>query len=432
MTIKNWTRTTIWLAILAATPGAAHAELGRDTHIQESGEVRVEVDRQAYEEFARLFNLGYPPATVMMHAISTGMSINDILYIAVKADPGRSREFYDTAESLLPSLPGWVCQADSERNRYTTEVNLSELGDNPSIRRIADLFIDENRRVVPFPDWGQGRVHMEASVEELAGLVNDQHWYVPGGDDGTPRSAPNRPVFVSVYKHSGEIVVDSGVERIRRAQEQGRGTLPVVLVYNDTVQRPVSSFDPEVTVGELANEFFGEGIELTAVPEWQVGDYHKTVTVEELREVVDVPERDDIPAARWDSVAQEIRANGLKVPEPLLVTLVRSGRGRAWVNDPTAVAVAEELGVEELPVVLFYHRLDRRACGQPSSCSDLLCEAATAAGASPDICESGSTTAGFGNGESGPASLPELAVASGLNPRLYEGLGYTQNQCNAS
>lgn len=432
MTTKSRTRTTILLAILAAAAGAAHAELGRDTHIQESGEVRIEVDRQAYDEFARLFNLGYPPATVMMHAVSTGMSINDILYIAVKSDPGRSREFYDTAESLLPSLPGWVCQADSDRNRYTTEVDLSELGDNPSIRRIADLYINEDRRVVPFPDWGQGRVHMEASVEELAGLVTDQQWYVPGADDGTPRTAPNRPVFVSVYKHNGEIVVDSGVERIRLAREQGGETLPVVLVYNDTLQRPVSSFDPEVTVGELANEFFAEGIELTAVPEWRVGDYHKSVTVEELREVVDVPERDDIPTARWDSVAREIRANGLKVPEPLLVTLIRSGRGRAWVNDPTAVAVAEELGVEELPVVLFYHRLDRRACGQPSSCSELLCEAADAAGAPAGTCESGSTTAGNGLSEPGSESRPELALASGTNPGLYEGLSYTQNQCNAT
>lgn len=432
MTIKSRTRTTILLAVLAAAPGAALAELGRDTHIQESGEVRIEVDRQAYDEFARLFNLGYPPATVMMHAISTGMSINDILYIAVKSDPDRSREFFDTAESLLPSLPGWVCQADSGRDRYTTEVDLSELDGNPSIRQIADLFIDEDRRVVPFPDWSGGQVHMEASVDELAGLVTDQQWYVPGADDGTPRTAPNRPVFVSVYKHSGEIVVDSGFERIRLAQQQGGETLPVVLVYNDTRQRPVSSFDPEVTIGELANEFFGEGIELTAVPEWRVGDHHKSVTVEELREVVDVPERDDIPAARWDSVAREIRANGLKMQEPLLVTLIRSGRGRAWVNDPAAVAVAEDLGVEELPVVLFYHRLDRRACGQPSSCSEQLCEAAGAAGAPADICESGGTTAGSGIGVSGPASRPALALASGMEPGLYEGLSYTQNQCNPS
>jgi len=430
MTLMSRIHLTTLILISAAACGPAHAELGRDTHIQESGEVRIEVDRTVFEEFARLFNLGYPPATVMMHAVSTGMSINDILYIAVKADPTRSREFYDTAASLLPSLPGWVCQADSERNRYTKEVDLDQLGEDPSIRRLADLFINEDRRVVPFPDWGQGRVHMEASVEELAGLVTDEQWYVPGDDDGSPRTSPNRPVFVSIYKHNGEIVVDGGIERIRRARDQGRERLPVVLVYNDALQRPISGFGPDVTVGDLAEEFYGEGIELTAVPEWQVGDHHKMANPDELRQIVDLPEKKDVPQARWQEIEQEIRDNGMALSGPLLVTLVRSGQGRAWISDPTRVAVAEGLGIDSLPVVMFYHRLDRRACGQPSSCEDLLCEAATAAGAPEDVCDTGGTTAAADE----PAGTDEtgLPLALSVDPDLYQGLGYTQNQCTSS
>lgn len=416
---------------LIAVPGVMRAELGRDTHIQESGEVRIEIDRQVYEEFARLFALGYPPATVMMHAISTGMSINDILYIGVKSNPDRARELYGTAESLLPSLPGWVCQADAERSRYTKEVDLSELGDNPSIRHLAELFIDEDRRVVPFPDWDDGRVHMEASVPELVELVSDEQWYAPGDDDGTPRSSPNRPIFVSVYKHSGDIVVD-GAERIRRARDRGVERLPVVLVYNDVRHRPISSFGGDVTVGELANVFYEDGIELTAVPEWQVGDHHKKATVDELREVVDVPAREDVPESRWNEAVQEIRANQMTLPGPLLLTLVRSGQGRAWIDEPTTVAVADELGVEELPVVLFYHRLDRRACGQPSNCQDLLCEAATAAGASQQVCDAGRSTAQAGAGRSAGGDQPAPSVALDIDPRLYEGLSYTQNQCTSS
>ncbi|MDZ7841109.1 MAG: hypothetical protein U5R46_09880 [Gammaproteobacteria bacterium] len=431
MTLETRFRIAVLFTVLVAVPGTMRAELGRDIHIQESGEIRIEVDRQVFEEFSRLFALGYPPATVMMHAVSTGMSISDILYIAVKSHPDRAQEFYDTAESLLPALPGWVCQADDERGRYTREVNLPELGEDPGVRRVAELYVNEDRRVVPFPDWSEGRVHMEASVEELAGLVSDEQWYVPGDDDGTPRTAPNRPVFVSVYKHNGEIVVDSGVDRIRRAREQGVDRLPVVLVYNNALQRPVSSFQPDVTLRELANEFYDAGIELTAVPEWQVGDHHKRASAAELREVVDVPARDDIPAQRWSAAEQEIRANGMALPGPLLLTLVRSGRGRAWVDDPVALAVASDLGVADLPVVLFYHRLDRRACGQPSNCEEKLCEAATAAGASAEICESGGTTARAGAGASREL-LPDGNMALGLDPRLYDGLSYTQNQCTAS
>jgi hypothetical protein len=427
-------RLILLLTVLVVASGVLHADLGRDVHIQESGEVRIEVDRQVLDEFARLFGLGYPPATVMMHAVSTGMSINDILYIAVKSDPQRAREFYDTAESLLPVLPGWVCQADSDRDRYTREASRSEFGENPSIRRVADIFVNEGRRLVPFPDWSNGRVHMEASVAELAELVNNERWYVPGDDDGSPRTAPNRPVFVSIYRHSGDIVVDSGFERIRRAQETGRERLPVVLVYNDVSQRPVSGFDRDVTLRELADAFFGEGIELTAVPEWKVGDHHKTVTMDELRELVDIPNRDDIPEFEWTIVEEEIRANGMTRRQPLLLTLIRSGQGRAWLDDPTWAAVGSELGVQEVPVVLFYHRLDRRACGQPSSCEELLCEAATAGGASAEVCESGSSTAAAtaGEGNSGTGPQSETPIAQGLDPRLYEGLSYTQEQCTAS
>jgi len=420
-------RLAVVLMVLIAWPGTAPAELGRDVRIQESGEIRIEVSRQVLEEFARLFDLGYPPATVMMHAISTGMSVNDILYIAVKSDPSRSREFYDTAESLLPVLPGWVCQADTDRQRYTREVDLSRLEDDPSVRRIADLFIEADRRVVPFPDWTEGRVHMEASVRELIELAGDARWYVPGEDDGTAMTVPDRPVFVSVYKHSGEIVVDRSVERLRRARERGEDRLPVVLVYNDALQRSFAGFDRDATVGELAERFYDEGIELTAVPEWRVGDHHLAATVAELREVVDIPEREDIPEQRWAALEEAIRANGMAVPQPLLLTLVRSGPGRAWIDDPATAAVAAELGVETLPVVLFYHRLDRRACGQPSDCGTRLCEAAVAAGAPREICRSEQQAAGAGGG-AGPSERP---VASRMDLRVYEGLSYTQNRCSS-
>lgn len=430
-------------AILFSISGATRAELGEDTHIQETGEIRIEVDRQVFEEFSRMFELGYPPATVMMHAVSTGMSINDILYIAVKSNVNRAKEFYDTAESLLPALPGWVCQANRDDERYTRAVDPSDLGENPTVRQVAQAFFEENQRVVPFPNWSQGRVHMEASVSELAELVTDEQWYVAGESDGSPRTTPNRPVFISLYRHNGGIIVDSGFDRIRRAQEQGTERLPVVLVYNDSLHRSISNYESNVTVSQLAEDFYGEGLQLTAVPEWQVGDHHKSASVEELVDLVDVPNREDIQEDRWAAVEQEIRGNGMALPRPLLLTLVRSGQGNAWVDDPTMVAVASEMGVESLPVVLFYHEIDRQPCGQPSNCEDLLCEAATAAGATEEVCDGNDsqTTAGgaLGTQPSGigsPDVVKGLAGGSqrgetGIDPHLYEGLSYTQNQCTS-
>lgn len=432
-------RRVVGLLVFLLTTTGTYAEIGEDTHIQATGQMRIEVNRQVFEEFARMFDLGYPPATVMMHAVSAGMSINDILYIAVKSNVGRAGEFYDTAESLLTALPGWVCQANgTDGERYIRSVNLEELGDEPGIREVAQLFFDGNRRVVPFPKWSEGRSHMEVPVTELAELVTDEQWYIAGQDDGSPRTSPNRPVFVSLYRHNSEIIVDSGLDRIRRAQEQGIERLPVVLVYNDSRHRSISDFEDGITVGELAEEFYGEGIQLTAVPEWQVGDHHKSATVDELLDLVDVPNREDVSKERWQAIEESIRANGMELPQPLLVTLVRSGQGNAWVDDPAVVAVASELEVQSLPVVFFYHEIDRRPCGQPSDCEDLLCEAAAAAGASREVCSSDDrdrATAGRVSEDDEGIRPPGLAgtdvPASGIDPRLYEGLSYTQSQCTS-
>lgn len=421
-----------FLLVLSALANTARAEIGEDIHIQQTGEVRIEVDRQVFEEFARLFGLGYPPATVMMHAISTGMSINDVLYIAIKSHPNRAQEFYDTAASLLPALPGWVSQAEVDPDRYTREVAAEELGDDPSVREVAALFFESRRRVVPFPDWSQGQVHMQASVSELVDLVTDKQWYVAGRNDGSPRTIPNRPVFISLYRHNKQIVVDSGIQRIRQAQEQGVERLPVVLVYNNRLQRPISDFEKDVTLDRLAEVFYEDAIELTAVPEWQVGDHHKSATVDELREVVDIPDRDDIDPERWETLAQQLRESNMELSKPLLMTLVRSGQGRAWIDDPARVAVAEELGMDSLPVVLFYHRIDRTPCGQPSSGEDLLCEAASAAGASLEECEGVGQEAATQPGRSNDSvEMKDVAQAASLDidDALYNGLSYTQDQC---
>lgn len=433
MTSRNLIQFASFLAVFLSFPGAGYADLGQDTHVQESGEVRIDVDRTAYEELARLFDLGYPPATVMLHAITTGMSLNDILYIAVKSDLSRAQEFYDTAESLVPALPGWVCQEKSDRQRYIKAVKLSDLGSQPTIHQVADVFFNQNRRIVPFPDWEDGRVHMTASVKELSDLVSNQHWYIPGKDDGTPLTAPNRPVFVSLYKYNNGIVVDN-VARIRKAQEQGIESLPVVLVYNDIDQRPITSFPSDVTAAQIAQYFYSEGLELTAVPEWPVDDHHKMASPDELRDVVEIPNKDDIAPDRLEAAEQKLRDNGMKLSKPLLLTLVRSGRGRAWVNDPITVVAADELGIKQLPVVFFYHRIDRTPCGEPARCEDMLCEAATSAGASPKVCESDnqkSSTAGVDRNENKGTAATDGALGLTIDPRLYEGLRYTQSQCTS-
>ena len=411
-----------YLVALAATmiTTAPHAELSEDVHITDTGEIQLDANRRAFEEFQRFFRLGYPPATVMMHAVASGMTIGDTVYLAVTADRQRAQEFHDTAVSLLPSLPGWACNAGDAAERYQRRLDPDSLGPQPTIAAVANQFFEHGRRLTPFPDWPGGNGHFEAPVSELVALVDSsKFWYRAGEDDGTGLTAPSRVVPVGVYQHNQSIVVDkASVPRILAAQRNGRETLPVLIVYNESDLRYISEFAPDVEVKDIAEAFFGEGLELTAVPEWQGGDSHKLATIAELEAVVPVPGRDQVPPAQWDAIRQQIEANG-GLAKPLLLTLFRSGEGRVWVDSPATLAVAKELNVEPLPVTMLFHELDRLPCGAPTSCDDTICEAAVAAGAGEEICTTSANRSarnskkpGAGVGATGSASKsPPAATA---------------------
>lgn len=390
---RTTNRLAVFWAFLACVPGAAvHAEFGDDRHIQETGEIALDVDRRAFEEFKRFYELGFPPATVMMYAVSQGMSIADAVYIAVKSDVDRAREFHDTAVSLLPSLPGWACQAGSVRGRYLQELKLEELGSEPSIDAVAAAFFEQDRRLAPFPDWQRGQHHLMASTAELARLTDtNKYWYAAREVTGPEAASAQGVIPVSLYKHDRSILVDPAArDMIQNATRSGLERLPVVIVYNRDNERYISDYQPEISVKALAAKFFGESIELTPVPEWHAGDFHKLATLDELREVVEFPRREDIADQHWQAIVEEMTTPG-PTQRPLLLTLLGTGEGSLWVDEPYRLTAAEELGLPSLPVVFFYHNIDRRPCGAAADCEDQICDAAEAAGADRGICESAGT-----------------------------------------
>jgi hypothetical protein len=376
------------LISIAAMPCAVQAELGTDIHVQsDSDAIRLDIDRRTFEEIQSLLNQGYPAVSVMLHGVSMGMSINDVVYLAVKSHPQRAKELYDTAVSLLPSLPGWAIQEEDGSDRYYTNYAASELGAQPTVAEVAQRFFEQNMRLSPFPDWYAGGYHIKVKTDELAGLLKDSWWYLSGNlQPNSPRSAPNRPIFISLYGDRNEIVIDGGADLIRSAQRQGVRELPVVFVYNDMRTGPISRYNADVKVKEIVDDFFERGRKLTAVPEWrQVGDYHMIASVAELLELVDTIDKKDVDPARWSAITRDIKNNGFN--EPLLISLFNSGDGRIWANEPDRVVAAAELGVDQVPVVFLYHDIGRPPCGQPIRTTALICSAALAAGADPSICQ---------------------------------------------
>lgn len=359
--------------------GAISAEIRDDVHVQsDSDAIRLDIDSRTYNEVKSFFEQGYPTASVMLHGISQGLAIEDVTYIAVKAKGEKAQEIYQTATSLLSSMPGWVCRGGGKSGLYPGDFPVEDLGPQPTIAEVARRYFDENKRLTPFPNWQTGGSHMTAATQELANLAKDEWWYRPGPAQNGGKSQ----VFVSLYPDTREIVIDSGVNRIRDAMQKGVGNLPVVIVYNGKNNLPVSRYGDKPKFQDVANDFFSAGHELTPVPLWEGGDHHMMASVEDLKSVFNPPAKKDIPAARYDALSKELTGGAKK---PFLMSLL-STCGCAYIEDPARLTVASDLGMKEVPLVMFYHSLDRLPCGAPANCQDRICEAAVAGGADPSVC----------------------------------------------
>jgi hypothetical protein len=349
------------------------AELSQDTRVTRDDHTRLDIDRATYDEFKRFYDAGYPPASVMLQGASLGMSLDDMVYLAVIADPERAQELHDTAVDLMPLLPGWACRTGNVTDRYANYFTVEQLDSPASIRRIADEWFENARVLAPFPGWKQNQAHVEVSVSELAGLVDaSKYWYRPAVDRISP-------VFVSLYRDAKEIVVGGGVDAIRAARASGSPSIPVVVVYNHSFQRPLSRYGAEVSVTDIAKEFFENRIEITPVPEWRDGDHHMQASISELKRLVNT----GLNEGRLEdesAIERRIAGNGGILKAPLLLTLLRTGGGRVWIDSPATLEVASRMGVAEVPVTLFYQDIDRQPCGAPSECGEQICAAAKAAG----------------------------------------------------
>jgi len=192
-------------------------------------------------------------------------------------------------------------------------------------------------------------------------------------------------VFVSFYKDTKEVVTDATQDQLRAAQQAGKTTLPVVFIYNESHYRSIGSFPPDLTTSQIVDQYVQQRIRVTPVPEWHVGDYHKMEKVSELKKLLEIPKKSDMPPALWTTLENDVKQNGF--PIPVLLSIFDMGRGRVWGNQLQRLAVAESVGVQEVPVVYMFYTLDRGACGRAGTdCSDRICNAAVAAGASAGIC----------------------------------------------
>ena len=347
------------------------------------------MERRFAEEIENFVKDGYPAESIMMHAVASGLTIDKTVYLMTRADADRAEEFFTAAFLLQDSLPGWACGVGSGSTRggpYSPYYGVNDLPPRRTIEEVAQRYFDENRVMEPMPDWYGGDFHMLAYTEELLDLANDdERWYRFGARQPVVDGRLERPILVSLYGESREIVLDISREQIEAFAGRGVERLPVVFYFNKDFQRPLSDLRTDTDLAGLISAFHNNGDELTPVPLIAGGDYHLEASLEEFEDLFDIPERDEIDPARFAALTEALERDGFDT-RPVVVTLYSEQDGR-WVDDPARIRAAIELGMESAPVTMLYHRLGRLPCGATPSCVRRVCEALTCAGGAPSACQ---------------------------------------------
>jgi len=304
------------------------------------------------EELAQLLVAEHPSVKVFMHGLSMGAGIDEVLDAAVRIDNQRSRDFVTSAATLLPLLT-------ATRSYQYSEYTLDDIEEPYSAEQILSRFFDDRSVLIPQPDWYEGQVHVSLSARELANLEKQNpnaDWYTNG--DLSP--SDGRPVFVSAYENDGSVLLDSK-ERIEEALKTNPdGLLPVVFVFNKLKERSIHKFTYPKTLDGIQHAYLDEGLMLTPTPEWNAGDHHINVSVDELIERFDIRVKQDYldadEAELWQH--RQPRTYGYA---PLSYASQSSSDSLGYIlsdgmilNRPEKVAVAKDMGKTTLPVSIYY------------------------------------------------------------------------------
>jgi len=356
------------------------------------------------EEVKIYFEEGYHPVTVLFYAMRNGMGADEAIDIAEEA--GLAREPLEDAKLALdPVLPGGVCGTSyfvkdptgvpgtysltSLKAELENESDDGSAGghEEPVLADILEKYFDDgevisvnqddpNLHQVHNKDWPNVDnnvvvpdnveqflnsgipAHMHASADELLELVSlsNDYWFFQDsplgqGQINSESLSANAPIMVALYSDADEAVVSPWqLDRINQAKLDGT-RLPVKFFYSSANVRPLSQISKKIGFPELANAYIRNGIKVSAVPSWEDGNYHTQATSQQLKDLFELPAKEDIPEERYTKALSTID-NG----RPLQIAFVG---GKMFLGDPDrAVAMAEDGGYDLLPLNVSYVDLE--------------------------------------------------------------------------
>ncbi|MCZ7597560.1 MAG: hypothetical protein M5U09_07220 [Gammaproteobacteria bacterium] len=227
------------------------------------------MERRMADRIDRFVKEGYPTNSIILHAVSSGLTIDKTVYLMTRADSDRAEEFFTAAFAMQDSLPGWACSAPGATARggaYSPYYDVNDLPPRLSVAEVARRYFEENRIMEPMPDWFAGDFHMLAYTDELIELAGDDRWYTRGGRSAVENGRLTKPIMISMYGETQDVIIDISRDELLPFRERGVERLPVVFYFNKDFQYPATDVRFDGTLSDAIGLFNSRGAELTPVP----------------------------------------------------------------------------------------------------------------------------------------------------------------------
>jgi hypothetical protein len=249
----------------------------------------------------------------------------------------------------IPQFMDWPCSTDAAKSRKFATYSIDDLPEGNKALEIVRRYFEVPEVIEPIPRWKEGESHMLMSYADIIQFTSEEYWYHPDPDSDIMNEKRPKTLQIALFVGINQVVVDS-IHLKALAEHYGDEDIPVVFQFNDSNVVPISYFGPNVSLEEILKANTERGINIAAVPMWELGDYNIRPSIDEMRAFFDIPAVEDIPPERRAALEADLAENGFG-RKPVFVSVL-GGSDSMVVDQPQRVAVAASMGMSNVPVSL--------------------------------------------------------------------------------
>ena len=255
----------------------------------------------------------------------------------------------------VPEFLDWPCATDAAQSRKfaTYSVDSLEPGSN-LIKQVVERYFEIPEVIEPVPNWQENESTVKLDFKDIVPYSSPEYWYQTDPTVDIMEEKRPKTLLVSLYVGINKVVIDNHtIDALNKFY--GGKEIPVVFVFNDSNQVPISYFGANVSLEEIHKAFNERHIKLADVPLWQLGDHHFSASAEEYEKFFDLPKTEDIDPLRQEALAANLETYKFS-RKPVFVTMLDGGK--MYIDDPDRVRVALNMGITRLPTVINFIEAD--------------------------------------------------------------------------